>query len=93
MWRRRPTTSPPPPPPGPDALALHADACRRRDDGYFDPDSGKFVLSSVYLLRQGACCAKGCRHCPWPPAAQEAAGRPAWPAWPYELARAPEVSP
>lgn len=69
--------------PGPEALRLHALACQRGAAGYLDPTSGLYVLSSTYLRRQGRCCGKGCRHCPWPPEVQAAARRPAVPAWPW----------
>lgn len=29
-------------------------------------EGGSFVFSSWYLLKQGACCGKGCRNCPYP---------------------------
>ena len=44
----------------------HDAASTAREAGYFDPESGKFVLTSWFLLSQGRCCGKGCRHCPWP---------------------------
>ena len=37
---------------------------------------GLFVLTGGYLKRRGHCCGKGCRHCPYPPDVQRAAGRP-----------------
>jgi hypothetical protein len=43
---------------------------------YEDPDSGFFVMTATHLLERGACCGNGCRHCPYPPAEQRAAGRP-----------------
>ncbi|RME28643.1 MAG: hypothetical protein D6798_01920 [Deltaproteobacteria bacterium] len=54
---------------------LHAAACRRRDTGYVDPDSGLLVLTAWYLRSRGYCCGTGCRHCPYPPDEQAAAGR------------------
>ena len=42
----------------------------------------KFVLTSWFLLSQGRCCGKGCRHCPWPETAQRASKRDNVPAWP-----------
>lgn len=53
-----------------------------------DPETGLFVMTSVYLLDQGRCCGSGCRHCPFAEAEQREAGRPASaPAWPWsELA-------
>lgn len=70
--------------PSPAALARHAAACDRGEGGYLDPDSGLFVLSSHGLRARGACCGMGCRHCPWPRAEQQRAGRPGGvPAWPW----------
>ncbi len=43
---------------------LHAQAVARNEDGYIDPDSGLFVLTSAYLSRR-PCCGNRCRHCPW----------------------------
>jgi len=34
-------------------------------DGYFDPQTGLFVMTRSYLLRRGTCCSTGCRHCPY----------------------------
>ena len=66
------------------ALREHRAACDRDDAGYLDPDSGLFVMTSVYLREQGSCCGSGCRHCPFDAAEQARAGRPPVPAWPYE---------
>lgn len=57
-------------------MALHDRAVAQGQAGYFDPDSGLFVLTAAHLRKQPTCCGKGCRHCPWPPEAQRAAGRP-----------------
>jgi hypothetical protein len=66
------------------ARQRHREACRAGDLGYEDPDTGLFVLTSVYLKQQGSCCGGGCRHCPWPDDEQARAGRPPdAPAWPY----------
>ncbi len=67
--------------PDPVALArrLHDAACRRGEASYVDPATGLLVMTAVYHLRRGACCGAGCRHCPYPPEAQAAAGRPAEP--------------
>jgi len=73
----------PSPPPTKAALAAHAQACERRESGYIDPDIGLFVLTSHYLREQGRCCARGCRHCPWPERVQDAVDRPPRPCWPY----------
>ncbi len=50
---------------------------------YQDPVTGLYVLTRVYLLKRGYCCGSGCRHCPFSPEEQRAAGRPDGPAWPY----------
>ena len=63
---------------------LHRQACDARKSGYIDPETGKFVLTSWFLLSQGKCCGKGCRHCPWPAEAQAASQRDNVPAWPDE---------
>lgn len=55
---------------------LHKLACARGDSGYIDPNTGFFVLTSFYLQKRGNCCGAGCRHCPYPPDVQKAAGRP-----------------
>ncbi|MEZ6187430.1 MAG: DUF5522 domain-containing protein [Planctomycetota bacterium] len=70
-------------PPSPEALELHAAACRAGHPGYLDPATGFYVMSSFKLRRQPGCCGSGCRHCPWPPAERARAGRPPGPAWPY----------
>ena len=70
--------------PSPPFLAEHTAACERGEKGYFDPESRLFVMTSVFLRERGFCCAHNCRHCPYPPEAQCAAGRdPRAPAWPY----------
>ena len=28
-------------------------------------DGGQFVFTAAFLLKQGACCNSGCRHCPY----------------------------
>ncbi|MGM0557749.1 MAG: DUF5522 domain-containing protein [Myxococcota bacterium] len=67
-----------------EALEIHAEACASGEAGYLDPESGLFVMTSVYLSDQGACCGSGCRHCPFSKAEQRAAGRPKGaPAWPW----------
>ena len=69
----------------PPAIAeQHKAACDARESGYIDPDTGKFVLTSWFLLSQGKCCGKGCRHCPWPAEAQAKSQREDVPAWPDE---------
>lgn len=67
------------------ALLRHEQACARGQQGYMDPDTGYFVMTSVHLKAQGSCCGNGCRHCPWTPQQQDDAGRdanaPSYP-WP-----------
>jgi hypothetical protein len=46
-------------------LAVHARALAAGDDGYLDPACGLFVLTAHFLSRRGACCGRGCRHCPY----------------------------
>ena len=65
-----------------EATRRHGAACAAQESGYIDPDSGKFVLTSWFLLSQGRCCGKGCRHCPWPETAQRASKRDNVPSWP-----------
>lgn len=65
------------------ALQLHAQACKDKQAGYIDPDTGFFVMTSWYLSGRKACCGNGCRHCPWPKDAQKKAGRPDVPAFPW----------
>ena len=67
------------------ALAAHERACAMGEAGYLDPVSGLFVMTSVYLREQGACCGSGCRHCPYDSTEQRAAGRPGVEAWPHGL--------
>lgn len=43
----------------------HAEALRRGDAGYLDPDTGLFVLTAATLAERGQCCDQGCRHCPF----------------------------
>jgi hypothetical protein len=57
-------------------IRAHDEALSRDEDGYKDPDTGLFVMTSAALKRRGKCCGSGCRHCPYPPEEQKAAGRP-----------------
>jgi hypothetical protein len=43
----------------------HARAVAEGRDTYEDPETGYEVFTSAYLLRRGACCGSGCRHCPF----------------------------
>jgi len=46
-------------------IAAHAAANETGADGYFDPDTGLFVMTQGFLERRGTCCSSGCRHCPY----------------------------
>jgi hypothetical protein len=46
-------------------LACHQQALDARQQGYFDPVNGLFVLTAAYLADRGTCCDSGCRHCPY----------------------------
>lgn len=46
-------------------LAVHAEAMRRGDAGYLDPETGLLVLTAAYLAQRSSCCHSGCRHCPY----------------------------
>jgi hypothetical protein len=59
-----------------EAVRLHEAACRREQSSYIDPLTGYFVMTAWHLARRGHCCGAGCRHCPYPPDEQAAAGRP-----------------
>lgn len=50
---------------------------------YKDPDTGYFVMTSIYLKSKGKCCGSGCRHCPFDAAEQQRAQRPDRLAWPW----------
>ena len=77
--------------PSKEALRRHRRACQNDEAGYEDPETGLFVLTSVYLREsQGECCGSGCRHCPWPEEEQRRAGRPEeMGCWPHR----PEADP
>jgi hypothetical protein len=47
------------------AQELHALACEQNEDYYIDPDTGYFVATEHYLLKQEYCCQCDCRHCPY----------------------------
>jgi hypothetical protein len=65
------------------ALDFHKRACEAGESGYVDPDTGLFVMTSVYLRGRGYCCGSGCRHCPYSEDEKLEAGRPDLPAWPW----------
>jgi len=56
-------------------LALHDSAVQIARAMYLDPETGLWVQTSETLAKNGACCGKCCRHCPYDRAAQQAAGR------------------
>jgi hypothetical protein len=49
---------------------LHRAAVARGEPFYLDPTSGLYVLTAQALRERGHCCGRGCRHCPYGPAAQ-----------------------
>ncbi|MFZ9856013.1 MAG: cysteine-rich CWC family protein [Limisphaerales bacterium] len=49
-----------------DALKARPDPLPTPDEYYWEPGTGRMVLTAKYLLRRGYCCGHGCRHCPWP---------------------------
>jgi hypothetical protein len=51
--------------PEPRSAAAHTMANEAGDDGYFDPDTGLFVMTQGFLERRGNCCSRKCRHCPY----------------------------
>lgn len=67
----RPLTEPHPSrlPPGTlrrtEILALHSAAMAAGEDGYLDPDTGRYVFTAASLADREACCGQGCRHCPY----------------------------
>ncbi|MCJ7437549.1 MAG: DUF5522 domain-containing protein [Acidimicrobiia bacterium] len=48
-----------------DVVAAHKAAIAAGDDGYFDPRTGLFVMTTAYLAARGSCCDSACRHCPY----------------------------
>ena len=60
----------------PHVVSAHDAAVARGDEGYWDPDTGLFVMTVVALAAKGGCCGSGCRHCPYDVDEQRAAGRP-----------------
>lgn len=62
----------------------HAEACRRGEHFYEDPETGLRVFTEVGLRARGRCCGSGCRHCPYGHGAvaldrrHAAAQQPAW---------------
>lgn len=45
-------------------VALHEAALAADESFYRDPATGLWVMTAA-VLWQRACCANGCRHCPW----------------------------
>ena len=54
----------------------HAAATTEGKPLYRDAKTGLWVMTGTALLARGTCCGSGCRHCPYPPEVQRAAGRP-----------------
>ena len=48
-----------------EALRARPDPLPAPDETYWEPGTGRMVLTGKYLLRRGYCCGHGCRHCPW----------------------------
>jgi iron complex transport system substrate-binding protein len=48
---------------------LHARACANNLPTYTDPVTGYEVFTAGFLRQRGYCCGNGCRHCPYPGAA------------------------
>jgi Family of unknown function (DUF5522) len=46
-------------------INAHGAAMADGDAGYFDPDTGLFVLTAAQLADRKQCCGSGCRHCPY----------------------------
>jgi hypothetical protein len=46
-------------------LAAHQDALDRNADGYIDPITSLFVITSTVHKARGYCCDNNCRHCPY----------------------------
>ena len=46
-------------------LAAHRAALEANEPGYTDPVTGLFVFTAAWLRSVGACCGRGCRHCPY----------------------------
>jgi hypothetical protein len=49
---------------------LHEHACARGLPTYRDPVTGYDVFTADFLKQRNYCCGSGCRHCPYPAAAQ-----------------------
>jgi hypothetical protein len=49
------------------ALAAHRRAVEAGSPTYSDPETGYLVLTAPALAERGACCGRGCRHCPYGP--------------------------
>ena len=48
-----------------DIEEIHEQACKDKQDGYIDPDTGYWVFSRFYHEKRGKCCGNLCRHCPY----------------------------
>ena len=48
-----------------DIEEIHEQACKEKQDGYIDPDTGYWVFSRFYHEKRGKCCGNVCRHCPY----------------------------
>ncbi len=54
---------------------LHDEAEARGEAMYLDPNLGLWVQTSATLAKNGKCCGRTCRHCPYGPTEQERSGR------------------
>lgn len=54
--------------------SLHEAACKRGEEFYIDPESGRIVFTRLKHLARGSCCGSGCRHCPYEPDPCESGG-------------------
>lgn len=48
-----------------DVDRCHATAVAAGAPSYRDPHTGFMVFTAAFLAARGACCASGCRHCPY----------------------------
>jgi hypothetical protein len=46
-------------------MRRHDAAIAARQPAYSDPVGGLTVFTAAFLAGRGACCASGCRHCPY----------------------------
>lgn len=44
----------------------HREACEAGKSTYRDVETGRHVMTELFLLERGYCCNSACRHCPYP---------------------------